>query len=85
MNGTTSAGFTVWFTGMSGAGKSTAVALLERLYEPDAGRIRLFGHDLREFDTEMLRSLLAGSGAPRDFLTDGQCAGQHCLWPSRRR
>ena len=32
MNGTTSAGFTVWFTGMSGAGKSTlATGLANRL------------------------------------------------------
>lgn len=53
------AGAIVALVGASGAGKSTALALLQRLYDPDAGRILLFGHDLREFDTETLRSLLA--------------------------
>lgn len=49
----------VALVGASGAGKSTAIALLQRLYDPNAGRILLFGHDLREFDTETLRKLLA--------------------------
>lgn len=49
----------VALVGASGAGKSTAVALLQRLYDPDGGRILLFGHDLREFDTETLRKWLA--------------------------
>lgn len=52
-------GTIVALVGASGAGKSTAIALLQRLYDPDAGRIMLFGHDLREFDTETLRKLLA--------------------------
>jgi ABC-type multidrug transport system fused ATPase/permease subunit len=45
--------------GASGGGKSTAVALLQRFYEPDAGQISLFGHDLREFDTTTLRQQIA--------------------------
>jgi ATP-binding cassette subfamily B protein len=56
---TVPAGAVVALVGASGAGKSTAVALLQRLYDPDAGRILLFGHDLREFDTETLRQWLA--------------------------
>lgn len=52
-------GAIVALVGASGAGKSTAVALLQRLYDPDAGRILFFGHDLREFDTNALRTLLA--------------------------
>jgi ATP-binding cassette subfamily B protein len=52
-------GSIVALVGASGGGKSTAMALLQRLYEPDTGRIRLYGHDLREFDTTKLRSLLA--------------------------
>lgn len=52
-------GAMVALVGASGAGKSTAVALLQRLYEPDAGEIRLFGHDIREADTETLWSQLA--------------------------
>jgi len=52
-------GAIVALVGASGAGKSTAVALLQRLYDPDNGRILLFGHDLREFDTGALRKWLA--------------------------
>lgn len=52
-------GALVALVGPSGAGKSTAVALLQRLYEPDAGAIRLFGHDLREATTAALRRQLA--------------------------
>lgn len=56
---TVPAGAMVGLVGASGGGKSTAVALLQRLYDPDAGRIRLFGHDIREFDTALLREWLA--------------------------
>jgi ABC-type multidrug transport system fused ATPase/permease subunit len=56
---TVPAGAIVALVGASGAGKSTAVALLQRLYDPDSGRILFFGHDLREFDTETLRKWLA--------------------------
>lgn len=52
-------GTIVALVGASGAGKSTAIALLQRLYDPDAGRVYLFGHDLREFDTDTLRKFLA--------------------------
>ena len=56
---TVPSGAIVALVGASGAGKSTAVALAQRLYDPDKGRILFFGHDLREFDTEALRNLLA--------------------------
>ncbi|MGH2494090.1 MAG: ABC transporter ATP-binding protein [Ktedonobacteraceae bacterium] len=56
---TVPAGAIVALVGASGAGKSTAAALLQRLYDPDNGRILFFGHDLREFDTEALRKWLA--------------------------
>ena len=36
--------------GHSGAGKSTLVSLLLRLYDVDAGSVRVNGHDLREYD-----------------------------------
>jgi ABC-type multidrug transport system fused ATPase/permease subunit len=52
-------GAIVALVGASGGGKSTAVALLQRFYEPDIGRIRVFGHDLREFETEELRKQIA--------------------------
>lgn len=53
------AGAIVALVGASGAGKSTAAALIQRLYDPDKGRILFFGHDLREFDTGTLRKWLA--------------------------
>lgn len=38
------------FVGPSGAGKSTLFALIERFYEPSAGRILLDGRDLADWD-----------------------------------
>ncbi|MDP9478244.1 MAG: ABC transporter ATP-binding protein/permease [Actinomycetota bacterium] len=42
--------------GHNGAGKTTIVKLLLRLYDPTAGRVTLDGVDLREYDLEDLRS-----------------------------
>lgn len=36
--------------GLNGAGKTTFVKLLLRLYDPDEGRILLNGKDIRAFD-----------------------------------
>ena len=41
--------------GLSGAGKSTIVNLLDKFYEPDCGTVTLDGVDLREYDTQYLR------------------------------
>jgi len=41
--------------GPSGAGKSTVAALVFRLYDPQAGAVRLDGRDLRELDPHWLR------------------------------
>lgn len=41
--------------GLSGAGKSTIVNLLDKFYEPQAGSIELDGVSLKEWDTEWLR------------------------------
>ena len=41
--------------GLSGAGKSTIVNLLDKFYHPDCGSIRLDGHELRQWDTQWLR------------------------------
>ncbi|MCL1891068.1 MAG: ABC transporter ATP-binding protein/permease [Coriobacteriia bacterium] len=41
--------------GLSGAGKSTVVNLLDKFYEPTAGEILLDGVPLRDYDTKYLR------------------------------
>jgi len=41
--------------GPSGSGKSTLMALLQRLYDPNEGRILLDGRDLRELKQRVLR------------------------------
>ena len=50
------AGEVLALVGENGAGKTTVVKLLARLYDPDEGRILLDGHDLREYDIEQLRA-----------------------------
>ncbi|QLD28039.1 ABC transporter ATP-binding protein [Micromonospora carbonacea] len=45
--------------GLSGAGKTTLFALLERFYEPDRGRIRLDGRDIAELTRAEVRHLIA--------------------------
>ena len=41
--------------GENGAGKTTIVKLLARLYDPTHGRVELDGHDLRDYDLDELR------------------------------
>jgi ATP-binding cassette, subfamily B, bacterial len=50
-----SAGEKLALVGENGAGKTTVVKLLARLYEPTEGRILLDGVDLREYDVNELR------------------------------
>jgi len=49
----------VAFVGQSGAGKSTIMALLTRMYEPDSGRITANGAPIGAFDIREWRSKLA--------------------------
>ena len=48
-------GQTVALVGRNGAGKSTVVKLLGRLYDPDEGVILIDGRDVREYDPVALR------------------------------
>ena len=48
-------GETVALVGPSGAGKTTVFQLLQRFYDPDAGRVRLDGVDLRDADPAAVR------------------------------
>lgn len=41
--------------GLSGAGKTTIVNLLDKFYHPDSGSIKLDGTELRDWDTRWLR------------------------------
>ncbi|NLB90440.1 MAG: ABC transporter ATP-binding protein, partial [Clostridiales bacterium] len=50
------AGQTVAFLGPTGSGKSTLVALLQRLYEPKKGRILIGGVDIKNIDRYHLRA-----------------------------
>ncbi|WP_276612591.1 ABC transporter ATP-binding protein [Komagataeibacter xylinus] len=50
------AGETVALVGENGAGKTTIVKLLTRLYEPDEGQITVDGVDLRDMDLADLRA-----------------------------
>jgi ABC-type multidrug transport system fused ATPase/permease subunit len=45
--------------GPSGAGKSTLIALLLRFFDPAGGRILLDGRDIREFDLNSWRRMIA--------------------------
>ena len=60
----------VALVGPSGAGKSTVAALVARMYDPERGRIRLDGRDLRELDPHWLRQRIgAVSQEPILFST----------------
>ena len=52
------AGETFAFVGPTGAGKSTIAKLVTRFYDPDAGRVLVDGHDLRDVTIESLRRQL---------------------------
>jgi ABC-type multidrug transport system fused ATPase/permease subunit len=53
------AGERVGIVGPSGSGKTSIVRLLLRLYDPQAGAVRIGGQDLRTLDPEALRRLIA--------------------------
>jgi ATP-binding cassette subfamily B protein len=52
------AGEAVALVGRNGAGKTTIVKLLTRLYDPDEGQILVGGRDIREYDINDLRRVI---------------------------
>jgi ATP-binding cassette subfamily B protein len=63
-------GETVAVVGETGAGKSTVMKLLARFYDPDAGTVRINGHDLRKLDLRAFRKQL-GYVPQEGFLFTG--------------
>ena len=51
-------GMVVALVGTTGAGKSTAMNLLQRLWDPTAGRVAIDGQDIRHVTLESLRSTI---------------------------
>ena len=70
----------VALVGLSGSGKTTAISLITRLYEPSAGRILIDGVDVRRYRIGSLRQRVAVvlqealvlSGSVRDNLRYGR-------------
>ncbi|MCQ2283347.1 MAG: ABC transporter ATP-binding protein/permease [Bacteroidales bacterium] len=58
------------FVGLSGAGKSTIVNLLDKFYEPDCGDITLDGISLKDYDTQFLRDNI-GLVLQKNHIFDG--------------
>jgi ABC-type multidrug transport system fused ATPase/permease subunit len=52
-------GQVVAVVGHTGAGKSTIVQLLPRLYDPNDGQILIDGHDIRDYTLESLRAQMS--------------------------
>lgn len=66
-------GTTVAIIGSTGAGKSTMVNLVPRLFDATGGRVVVDGYDVRELDPELLWSKL-GLVPQRGFLFSGTIA-----------
>lgn len=63
------AGTSMALVGLNGAGKTTVVKLLARLYDPTSGAVRVDGTDLREIDPAEWRRRIAAIF--QDFLRFG--------------
>ncbi|WP_436910465.1 ABC transporter ATP-binding protein [Halosimplex marinum] len=66
-------GETVGLVGPTGAGKTTIVKLLLRLYDVDEGAVRVDGHDVRDVTVSSLRGSMGYVGQD-NFLFDGTVA-----------
>ncbi|MFB7473918.1 ABC transporter ATP-binding protein [Kitasatospora sp. NPDC056184] len=60
-------GETLALVGASGSGKSTVAQLVPRFYDPAAGAVRLYGHDLRDLTLDSVRAAV-GTVPEESFL-----------------
>lgn len=72
------AGATVAIVGQTGAGKSSLVRLIPRIWDPDEGRVLLDGIDVREFRLAQLRQVI-GFVPQESFLFSGTLA-ENIAW-----
>ena len=68
--------------GASGAGKSTILSLILRLYDPTAGAVRIDGHDLRSLTQRSLRKHI-GLVSQDTFLFHDTILKKYPIWPTR--
>jgi ATP-binding cassette, subfamily B, multidrug efflux pump len=87
-------GETVAIVGSTGAGKSTLIKLLPRLYDPQAGEVRVDGVDIKSMDPRALRRrivavsqdvfMFAGTLRGNIGLDDGAIDDERILAAARR-
>lgn len=77
LNFTVCKGESIALVGHNGAGKTTIIKLLLRLYDPTEGVIRLNGIDIREYDLRAYRNLFAT--AFQDFKLFGMTVKENVL------
>ena len=71
-------GETAALVGPTGAGKSTVIQLLHRFFDPDAGCVRLDGHDIRQLDLNNFLSQIAL--VPQETLLFGGSVRENILY-----
>ena len=72
------AGEIIALVGPSGAGKSTLFNLIPRFYDPDAGIIRIDGHDIRDLTQSSLRQQIGV--VPQETLLFGGSIRENILY-----
>lgn len=83
-----SAGESVAIVGRNGAGKTTIIKLLLRLYEPTSGEIHINGTNIKEYNTESLRNTICAlfqdyalfAFSIRDNIELGKTEPPDCIW-----
>jgi ATP-binding cassette subfamily B protein len=79
------AGESVALVGPGGAGKSTLMALLQRLHDPSEGQVLVDGHDLRDVRHETLRRHVGIVGQHTLLFNDRRADGERSRLPAAER